>query len=205
MKNPIPDLTACRIWKKFDHHSNYHNERNSIMRDIKRIYRIILVIFIAFEMSKPQWASAQNKSEKEESVYDEIGEWSIDMLDGRKVEFSQFKGQVVFLNIWSTWCLPCRREMPNIQNLYAFFKDRKDIGFILISDEKAEAVNKFIKKMNYNFPVYIQNGDFPDVFNSRSRPLTYILDRHGIVVYKHIGSARWDDESIRNFLLELAK
>ena len=142
------------------------------------------------------------QQEQTASVYGQVGEWSFFTLDGQKVEFSQFKGKVVFLNIWGTWCPPCRAEIPSIQRLYNSLKN-KEIVFLLISDEKPETVRKYIKKKRYNLPVYIQSGDFPKVFDTQIYPSTYILDRGGRIVYKYFASAKWDDGSIRSMLLGL--
>ena len=119
------------------------------------------------------------------------------------MEFSQSRGKIVFINFWATWCKPCVQEMPSIQNLYDNMKD-EDIVFLIVSRENIETVQSFIEKEQYNFPVYhLPEKDLPNVFKTNGIPATFILDREGVIVYKHVGSANWDDESCRSFLQEL--
>lgn len=138
-------------------------------------------------------------SDQQVSVYEQTDRWSIRTLEGTEVGLSQFKGKVVFLNFWATWCKPCVTEMSSIQNLYDYLKD-EDVVFLLISKEKKETVQNFVEKKQFNFPVYLCADDLPNVFKSRGIPATFILDRDGVIVFKHVGSAKWDDESCRSFL-----
>ncbi|NVL90148.1 MAG: TlpA family protein disulfide reductase [Desulfobacterales bacterium] len=141
-------------------------------------------------------------SYQQAAVYEQAGSWSIRTLEGKEVPFSQFKGKVVFLNFWATWCPPCVAEMPSIQNLYDSLKD-DDIAFVLIADENKRTVRNFMKKNRFTFPVYVQGKNLPDLFNTRRIPATYILDRKGIVVFNHVGSAKWDDEACLRFFRSL--
>jgi peroxiredoxin len=138
-------------------------------------------------------------SRQKVSVYDQADRWSIRTLDGNEVPFSQFKGKVVFLNFWATWCPPCVAEMPSIQNLYDSLKN-EDTTFLLISHENEKTVKDFIVKKNFNMPVYLCRDGLPNVFRSRGIPATFILDRDGTIVFKHIGSAKWDSEACQNFI-----
>lgn len=148
--------------------------------------------------SKPPDFSSYQKA----SVYEQAGSWSIRTLEGKKVAFSQFNGKVVFLNFWATWCPPCVAEMPSIQNLYDSLKN-DNVAFVLIADENKRTVQNFMKKNRFTFPVYVQGKDLPDLFNTRRIPATYILDQKGTVVFKHVGSAKWDDEACLRFFRSL--
>jgi len=136
------------------------------------------------------------------SLYEQSDGWSVRTFEGEKVELADYKGKVVFLNLWATWCPPCVMEMPSIQNLYNSLKD-EDIAFLIISKEEKETVQKFVEEKEFNFPVYLSKGKIPATIRSRSIPATIILDREGVIVFKHIGSAKWDDESCSGFLRSL--
>lgn len=138
-------------------------------------------------------------SNQQVSVYDQIEGWSVRSLEGTEVELSQFKGRVVFVNFWATWCKPCVTEMPSIQSLYNHLK-HEGVVFLLISEEKEETVQDFVDEKRYSFPVYLCAADRPPAFKSRGIPATFILDRDGEIVFKHVGSAKWDDKSCRSFL-----
>jgi len=136
------------------------------------------------------------------SLYEQSDGWSVRTFEGEEVELSRYRGKVVFLNFWATWCPPCVMEMPNIQNLYDSLKN-EEVAFLLISKEEKETVQTFIEEKDYNFPVYLSKGKIPNAVRSNSIPATYILDREGVIVFKHTGSAKWDDESCSRFLRSL--
>ena len=132
-------------------------------------------------------------------VYEQAGPWSIRTLEGKDIAFSQFRGKVVFLTFWATWCQDPDTEMTSIQNLYNSLK-HDDVAFVLISDEHEKTIQGFMKRNDFNFPVYVLGENLPDVFNTRGIPATFILDREGRIAFKHEGSARWDDEACLKFI-----
>lgn len=126
-------------------------------------------------------------------------EWSVKALDGREVALSEFKGKVVFLNFWATWCVPCVAEMPSIQSLYETFKT-DDVVFLLISNEDGQTVYEFLAEHQYDLPVYLFDEDLPNIFQLPGVPTTFIVNRDGLVVFRHFGAAKWDDEACRSFI-----
>jgi thiol-disulfide isomerase/thioredoxin len=125
--------------------------------------------------------------------------WQIHTLDGKSIRFLEFKDKVVFVNFWATWCMPCVAELPSIQNLYDSLKNER-ISFLLISNESQEKVRKFVDEKKFSFPVYICNKEIPHIFRTEDIPVTYIINREGILVYRDVGSAKWDDSSSINYL-----
>lgn len=123
-------------------------------------------------------------------------------LEGNEVDFSSFRGKTVFLNFWATWCPPCIAEMPDIQDLHDKTKD--DVAFVMISlDEDPEKARKFIKRKEYNFPVYFLNSALPSVYNPRSIPTTYVISPDGKIAVERHGMAKYDTEEFRSFLRTL--
>ena len=129
-------------------------------------------------------------------------EWKLQGLDGEETSLAAFKGKVLFVNLWATWCGPCVVEMPSIQRLYEQFR-QEDVKFLLVSDEPPDVVEPFVQEKGWELPMYVSNDERPSVFESRGIPATFILDREGRIVFRHVGSARWDDESSVRFLNEL--
>ena len=126
-------------------------------------------------------------------------------LNGERVFLSDFKGEVIFMNLWATWCPPCIAEMPNIQALYDSIEN-DDINFVMLSlDEDPEKARAFIQKKGYTFPVYFYFGRRPGVYNSSVVPTTYIISPEGNIVSKKRGMANYDSDSFRKFLNELAE
>lgn len=145
----------------------------------------------------------------QKSVYGQVDyTWTFQTLEGTEVELSQFKDQVVFLNLWATWCGPCVAEMPDIQRLYDSVRN-EGVAFLLISDENGDTVCNFVENEGYSFPVYLSQNkifsddDFPDLFKTRGIPTTYIIDTDGWVIFRHVGSSKFDDESSRSFFRSL--
>ena len=89
--------------------------------------------------------------------------------------------------------------MPGIQRLYEQFP-QEDVAFLLVSDEPSDLVEKFAQEQDWELPFYISDDERPSAFESLGIPATFILDRTGRIVFRHVGSARWDDESSVRFL-----
>jgi thiol-disulfide isomerase/thioredoxin len=122
-------------------------------------------------------------------------------LNGNMVSLSDFKGKIVFLNFWTTWCPECRYEMPLMQNLYTHFKV-KDFAMVAINmNEQAFVVKKYFKKNKLTFTVLLDLiNELAAPFGIRGIPTTYIVDRDGGIIGKAVGSRRWDSkESIALF------
>ena len=131
--------------------------------------------------------------------------WSFQSLDGAEVSLADFRGKVLFINRWATWCGPCRVEMPSMQNLYDEFKDDDRIAFVFVSGEDLETIQGFADENGYTFPMYGAAGeDTPRPLQSGGIPYTVILTRDGQVAYSHTGYAKWDTEKTKDFLRALA-
>ena len=129
--------------------------------------------------------------------------WILQTLDGQPVNFRDFKGKVVFLNVFATWCPPCIAEMPGIQSLYEN-SNSDDIVFIILSrDDSREKVRSFMEQKGYTVPVYMAASPTPKEFMSNVIPTTYIISPKGEIVSRHTGMADYDNEKVRSFLNEL--
>ncbi len=133
--------------------------------------------------------------------------FSIRTLQGQAVDFQQFKGKVVFLNLWATWCGPCRAEMPGIQELYNSI-DRSQIEFVMLSLDRSEHKQKvldYIKKSSYSFPAYTPVGYLPEALNVPSIPTTLIINKQGQVVTTEVGATNFNTKRFKKYLQQLAE
>lgn len=121
----------------------------------------------------------------------------------KSVSLSDFRDQVVFLNIWATWCPPCRAEMPGIQSLYDDV-DKKDVAFIMLSTDRefAKAV-QFKKDNNFTFPIYRLAQNLPAELNTSSIPATFVFDKEGAIQMTHEGMAKYNTDKFKEFLNSL--
>lgn len=125
---------------------------------------------------------------------------------GERIKFEEYKGKVVFLNIWATWCGPCRAEMPTIQGLFEKMDSTK-VEFVMLSidkDKDEPKVGAYIGKYKYTFPVYRPSGYLTAQLNVPSIPTTFIINKEGNVVGKEIGTTNFDTAKFRKFLEGLA-
>jgi thiol-disulfide isomerase/thioredoxin len=89
-------------------------------------------------------------------------------LNGRTQRLRDQRGKVVLVNIWATWCAPCRREMPNLNRLY---RERKDEGFIVfgLSDEDVAVQRKFLERIRVSYPILTIHGQIPHLYRDIAR------------------------------------
>ena len=115
-------------------------------------------------------------------------------LSGKKVRLSDFRGKVVFLNFFATWCPPCREEMPSIQRLYEKTGQWKAFKLITVSVDRIENdARAFLEKGKYTFPVLLDGSGVADNYGIRGIPTTYIIDKRGKLVNMAVGGNDWAD------------
>jgi thiol-disulfide isomerase/thioredoxin len=133
-------------------------------------------------------------------------DFEIQDLEGNIIDFKQFKGKVVFLNLWATWCGPCRVEMPAIQQVYNS-SDTTKIKFVMLSLDKIEHHKKivsYITDKNFTFPVYQPLGSLPKQLQVRSIPTTFVIGMDGKIKSKEVGTTNFDTPEFREYLNGLA-
>lgn len=128
-------------------------------------------------------------------------------LQGKKVEMADLKGKVIFLNLWATWCGPCRVEMPSIQHLYNSV-DKDKVAFVILSldqDDHHKKVAQYIRDKEFTFPVYQPASPLPKLLRVNTIPTTFIIGPDGKVKSKKTGMANYDTDEMREFLKGLAE
>jgi thiol-disulfide isomerase/thioredoxin len=128
-------------------------------------------------------------------------------MEGNKADFSKYKGKVVFLNLWATWCAPCRSEMPAIQKLYDEV-DHDKIEFVMLSldkDAQVEKVKKFVKNQSFSFPVFMPSGYLSNQLQVPSIPTTFVIGKDGTIAMKETGMKNYNTTKFKKFLNELAQ
>ncbi len=140
------------------------------------------------------------------AIGDNAPEFSVPALPSGSLDLKNYRGQVVVLNFWATWCPPCVEETPSLEE---FAEKMRDHGVIVLSvsvDEDQKALQDFVQKYHISFPV----GRDPDRslaarFGTWQFPETYILDRRGLLAEKLANAADWSDPRIQSFVLDLAR
>lgn len=113
-------------------------------------------------------------------------------MNGQEVNLASYKGKVVFLNFWATWCGPCKIEIPHFVNLQAKYQD-KGVAFLGLSvDDTVEQLKPFAEQYKINYPVLVglENEAVQEAFGPIwGIPITFIIDRQGNICRKHQGLA----------------
>jgi peroxiredoxin len=140
------------------------------------------------------------------AIGDSAPEFSVPALTSGSVDLKNYRGQIVVLNLWATWCPPCVEETPSLVD---FAEKMKAHGVVVLGisvDEDVKDLQDFVQRNHISYPV----GRDPDRslsarYGTYQFPETYILDRHGNVAEKVIGATDWSDSRIQNFVLGLAR
>ncbi len=126
-------------------------------------------------------------------------------LQGKSVALSDFRGQVVLLNFWATWCGPCRVEMPAMEALYQAMHDQ-GLEILAVSvDQQGMAVTKpFQESMGLTFPI-LHDSDYQVglEYGARTLPMTYAIDRKGIIRHRIFGARDWNSSEARTGIAQL--
>ena len=128
---------------------------------------------------------------------DKAPEFSLTTEAGRRITQSDFGGKLLVLNFWATWCPPCIEEMPSLNQ---FAQEMEPAGVVVLSvsiDKNETAYKRFLQQQKLSFQVARDaNADIPTQYGTFRWPETYIIDRSGKVVIKHIGPRNWMDPAI---------
>jgi peroxiredoxin len=120
-------------------------------------------------------------------------DFAVPDLGGRAVRLSALRGKVVLVNVWTTWCPPCREEMPSMQKLYERMRGR-DFELLAVSQDEGgqSVVEPFVKDMKLSFPVLVDpERQVGERFGVWGYPETFVIDRNGFVVDRVIGPRDW--------------
>ncbi len=127
-------------------------------------------------------------------------------LNGARTKtLADYKGQVVLVNVWATWCAPCRVEMPSIEHLYQEFGPQ-GLKVVAVSIDEAgpEVVREFVRERGLSFEVLLNpQRTIERIYQTTGVPESFVLNREGIIVKKVIGATEWDSAVNRDLIRRL--
>jgi len=124
-------------------------------------------------------------------------------LDGDSVWLADLVGDVVLLNVWATWCAPCREEIPELQALYEANASSgfEVIGVSVDGRGERENIRRFADEFAMTYPIWHDPGDvFGMTFRTIGVPVTFLLDRDGVIRWRHMGAIRPGDTTLTSAL-----
>ncbi len=142
-------------------------------------------------------------------VGDRVPEYSAPDLAGTDVSFEDYLGEVVLVNVWATWCGPCRVEMPSIQAVHERYRER---GFTVLAisidvgSGHRDKVMEFAEEYELDFPILLDpEGRIGGIFQTVGVPETFVLDREGRIAKRLIGATNWDSQGNQALIEELLR
>jgi thiol-disulfide isomerase/thioredoxin len=176
------------------------------------LFLFALFLFACTAKTEPQQAqsdAAQNSVLATQSAFESAGlnaqrirrelpEFTAPLLaDKKQVNLSDYRGKVVLVNLWATWCGPCRAEMPSMEILYQRFKERGLEILAVNIEEDAETVASFMDQLHLSFPALLDlDGKIAGSYGIQAIPASYLLDRQGKVVVHLVGSIDWNNDKL---------
>ncbi len=115
-------------------------------------------------------------------------------VDGGSVQLSQLKGNVVLLNVWATWCGPCKLELPVVQRMYDAYSDRNFVVVAVNVDADRRRVGAFLKQFNISIPVYYAAPEDAGPLTASGIPSTFILGPDRTLIDRAVGYAPAQEE-----------
>lgn len=132
-------------------------------------------------------------------------QYSAISLAGDSVSIGALEGEVVLLNVWATWCIPCREETPALQRLYERYGNAglRIVGVSVDARGERQAVADFVDSFGVTYDVWLDPAErIISTYRVIGVPNTYLIDREGIVRWKHMGPVLDDDEQLLSHLRE---
>jgi len=141
----------------------------------------LIIFFLSFTQ-----LFAQRKIENQTSS-NKAPNFTLEDLNGKNVKLSDFKGKVVIINFWATWCPPCKAEIPDFIELYKTYQ-KKGLVILGIALDNKEKVVKFVKDNGINYPILMGNQEVSNLYGGISGiPTSFVVDRKGIIKNVFVG------------------
>ena len=111
-----------------------------------------------------------------------------DVFSGQNISLKDFRGKIVLLDFWATWCAPCRKALSHLASIYKKYGDKDVIIISIDLGEKIEVVKNFAIENNITWIIVIDNdGSIAEKYNVKGIPTLFLIDRKGIIRYIHVG------------------
>ena len=148
----------------------------------------MLLLLVALSLLLPACDGGPEKPE----VGKIAPEFTLTSLDGKQYRLGDLRGKVVFVNLWATWCPPCRKEMPSMVQLYDRFRDQGMEILAISEDHDMAALKEFVTKYGVTFPVLLDPGKkVYNLYRATGVPETHLINRRGMIEASVIGPFDW--------------
>ncbi|MBP3039013.1 thiol-disulfide oxidoreductase ResA [Bacillaceae bacterium Marseille-Q3522] len=169
----------------------------------KRFYLRTAVLFVlGTAVLYTMYANFTKGEMKKVTVGEKAPDFVLTDMNGEKHQLSDYRGKGVLLNFWGTWCKPCEKEMPYMENLYQQFEKEGVHTLAVNVGESDFAVSKFIERHGLTFPIVIdRGGQVQTAYRINPLPITFLINKEGVVVKAHTGALT--EEMLQMFMKEI--
>jgi peroxiredoxin len=131
-------------------------------------------------------------------------EFNLTTPDGKKISLKDFRGKIVLLNFWASWCVPCREEMPAMEKLYQEYKQKNFVVLaVAVKDRKQDAVD-FVKELKLTYPIALDpEAQVGSLYGAWGLPATYLIGPNGEGLARGWGPAEWYGNGARKLIKDL--
>lgn len=127
-------------------------------------------------------------------------------IDGSIHKLTDYRGKVVIVNFWATWCPPCRFELPSMERLWQKTKDRGVMMLAINLGEDADTIFTFTSDYPVSFPLLLDpDSSVTKEYSVLGIPTSYVINPQGQIIYRAVGTREWDDEQLTGAILALTK
>ncbi len=176
-------------------------------RLVHRAWICALLLLIAFVQGEAAFDPYESLGLMRPAKRTAAKEFALPGPQGSTVRLRDFKGKILFLNFWATWCPPCLEEMPAMEKLYQRYKSQGFSVLALSVDTEGEmVVTPFLQEHKLTFPVaYDTKMKAAEVYQLRALPTTYLINREGQIVAMALGPRAWNGPDAHTFIESLLK
>jgi peroxiredoxin len=138
----------------------------------------------------------------------EAPDFTLKSLEGSNLRLDEYKGQVVLINFWATWCGPCRQELPLLDRIHQRYQDAgfAVLGINVEGNEKTAEAEAMITKAGVTFPVLVDEGQhISEMYSLEAMPTSVVVDRDGVVRYIHRGYKPGDEAKYLEVVKQLIR
>lgn len=162
----------------------------------------MLVATVATSLATAGGVTAQPLPNDRDTLAHADLSWSMISLLGERITLEAFRGKVIIVNSWATWCEPCVAELRSMSALRAAVPDSA-LVFVLVAPQQRAPVQSFVRRRGLRLPVYLETTPAPAVYRFEAVPTTWVIERGGRIVMRHRGAMRWDTPAIQQFVQAL--
>ena len=167
----------------------------------------LFVFALPFAQSKEPPLSADEKKVLKKlritpaTQWIEAHDFAGEMMDAKTVNLQDYRGRFVLLNFWATWCSPCLKEMPDLENAYNEMGQEKLVVLAVGMGESVEKIKAFFNKYGFTFPLLADNRmKITKLYGVKNIPVTYLIDPDGVVLGRALGVRDWASPDLLAFI-----